>query len=77
MVEDCEETSPHFYVSLNIHEIVHNFLLDIGVSHNLIPKEVMDELGLEITKSYHYLFSFDSRKVKCLRLIKHLEIYLS
>jgi hypothetical protein len=47
MVEDCEETSPPFYVSLNIHDkIIHNFLLDTGYSHNLMPKAVMDELGL-------------------------------
>jgi ribonuclease HI len=78
MVEDREETSPPFYVSLNIHDkILHNFLLDTGASHNLMPKAVMDELGLEITKSYHDLFSFDSRKVKCLGLIKDLAISLS
>jgi hypothetical protein len=78
MVEEQEETSPSFYVSLNIHDkILHNFLLDTGVSHNLMPKEVMDELGLDITNSYHDLFSFDSRKVKCLGLIKILTIYLS
>jgi len=39
MVEDHEETSPPFYVSLNIHDkIMHNFLLDTGASHNLMPK---------------------------------------
>ena len=37
----------------------------------------MDELGLSITKPYHDLFSFDSRKVKCLGLIKDLVITLS
>ena len=42
-----------------------------------MPKAVMDELGLDITKSYHDLFSFDSRKVKCLGLIKDLAITLS
>ena len=41
-----------------------------------MPKAVMDELGLEITKSHHDLFSFDSRKVKCLDLIKDLAISL-
>jgi len=78
MVENCDENSPSFYVSLIIHDkILHNFLLDIGASHNLMPKAVMDELGLDITKSYHDLFSFDSRKVKCLGLIKYLAITLS
>ena len=37
----------------------------------------MDELGLDITKPYHDLFSFDSRKVRCQGLIKDLAITLS
>ena len=42
-----------------------------------MPKAVMDELGLSITKLYHDLFSFDSRKVKFLGLIKDLVINIS
>jgi hypothetical protein len=41
-----------------------------------MPKAVMDELGLDIIKPYHDLFSFDSRKVRCLGLIKDLVINL-
>jgi len=37
----------------------------------------MEELGLEITKAYHDLFSFDSKKVKCLGVIKDLVVSLS
>ena len=78
MSENCEDISPSFYVSLTIHEkILHNCLLNIGASHNLMPKVVMDELGFNITKPYHDLFSFDSRKVKCLGLIKDLAITFS
>lgn len=78
MIENCEDSSPSFYVSLTIHDkVLHNCLLDTRASHNLIPKAVMDELGLDITKSYCDLFSFDSRKVKCLGLIKDLAITLS
>ena len=63
---------------MNIHEkILHNYFLDSGASHNLIPKAVMDELGLNIKKPYHDIFSFDSRKVKFLGLIKDLVINLS
>jgi hypothetical protein len=51
-------------------------MLDSGASHNLMPKVVMDELGLEITKTYHDLYSFDSTKVKCLGLIKDLTVTL-
>ena len=67
MIEDLKDSCPPFYISLNIHDkILHNYLLDLGASHNLMPKAVMDELGFSITKPYHDLFSFDSRKFKCL-----------
>jgi hypothetical protein len=39
-----------------------------------MPKSVLDELGLEITKAYHDLYSFVSRKVKCLGVIKDLVV---
>ena len=78
MIEDRDESFPPFYISLNIHDkTLHNCLLDSGASHNLMPKVVMNELGLDITKTYHNLFSFDSRKVKCLRLIKDLAVNLT
>ena len=65
MIEELKDSFPHFYISLNIHDkIHHNCLLDSGASHNLIPKAVMDELGLIITNPYHDLFSFDSIKDK-------------
>lgn len=79
MIEPANNNSTSFYVSLTIHDkILHNFLLlGIGASHNLMPKAVMEELGLDITRPYHDLFSFDSRKVKCLGLIKDLAITLT
>jgi hypothetical protein len=33
-------------------------------------------LGLDITRPYKDLYSFDSRKVKCIRLIKYLVVLL-
>ena len=78
MIEPAYNSSPSFYVSLTIHDkILQNCLLDTEASHNLMPKTVMEELGLDITRPYHDLFSFDSRKVKCLRLIKDLAITLT
>ena len=48
MVEDMDDSSPPFYTSLNIHDkVMHNCLMDLGASHNLMPKIVMEELGLE------------------------------
>jgi hypothetical protein len=48
-----------------------------GASHNVMPKVVMEELSLEITKPYQDLYSFDSKKVKCLGLIKDMVVYLA
>jgi hypothetical protein len=77
MVEDRDDSSPPLYTSLNIHDkVLHNCLMDSGASHNLMPKTVMEELGLEITKSYHDLYSFDSRRVQCLGVIKDLVVTL-
>jgi hypothetical protein len=77
LVEDRDDSSPPFYTSLNIHDkALHNYLMDSGASHNLMPKPIMDEIGLEITKTHHALYSFDSRKVKCLGVIKDLVVTL-
>ena len=77
LVEDRDDSSPPFYTSLNIHDkVLHNFFMDSGASHNLMPKTVMDEIVLEITKTYHDLYSFDSRKVKFLGVIKDLVVTL-
>jgi hypothetical protein len=50
--------------------------MDSGASHNLMPKIVMEELGLEVTRNYHDLYSFDSRRVQCLGVIKDLAVSL-
>jgi hypothetical protein len=77
MVEDRDDSSPPFYTSLNIHDkVLHNCLMDSGASHNLMPKIVMEELGLEVTRDYHELYSFDSRRMQCLGVIKDLVVSL-
>jgi hypothetical protein len=77
MVEDRDDSSPPFYTSLNIHDkVLHKCLMNSGASHNLMPKAVMEELGLEVTRAYHDLYSFDSRRVQCLGVIKDLVVSL-
>jgi hypothetical protein len=69
---------PPFYISLNIHDkTLHNVVLDSGASHNLMLKAVMEKLGLDITRPYRDLYSFDLSKVKCISLIKDLCITLA
>jgi len=61
--DDGSDASPPFYISLNVHDnILHNCLMDSGASQNFMPKVVMKELGLYITKPYQDLYSFDSKK---------------
>jgi hypothetical protein len=73
---DTGDVAP-FYISLNIHDLIlHNAMLDSGASHNLMPKAVMEKLGMEVTRPYKDLHSFDSSKVKCIGLIKDLCITL-
>ena len=50
---------------------------DFGASHNLMPKIVMERLGLEITRPYKDLYSFDSSRVNFLGLIEDLCVSLT
>jgi hypothetical protein len=52
-------------------------MLDSGASHNVMPKSIMDKLGLDITRPYGDLYSFDSRRVKCMGMIKDLVVTLA
>ena len=71
------EDVPPFYISLTIHDMfLHNAMFDSGTSNNLMPKTIMECLGLDITRPYKDLYSFDSREVKCLGLIKDLVVSL-
>jgi hypothetical protein len=77
-IEYGSNASPPFYISFNFHDkILHNYLMDSGASHNVMPKVVMEELGLDITKPYQDLYFFDSNKLKCLGLIKYMVFSLT
>jgi len=52
-------------------------MLDSSALHNLMPKVVMEKLGLDITRHYKSLYSFDSNEVRCLGLIKDLCVTLA
>ena len=71
-----EDVSP-FYISLTIHDLfLQNAMFDLGASHNLMPRTIMEGLGLDINRRYKDLFSFDSKQVKCMGLIKDLAVSL-
>ena len=71
MEPNVDDDVPPFYVTFKVHDLhFHNSMFDSRASHNLMPKEIMDNLGLDITSKYKNLYSFDSRKVKHLGLSK-------
>ena len=77
-VEKKSYFPPPFYITLMVHEkMLHNCLLESIASHSLMPKVVMEALGLSINRPHHDLFAFDSREVKCLGLIKDLVVNLA
>jgi hypothetical protein len=76
--EGARDTVAPFYITLNVQDrLLHNCMLDSGASHNVMPKSIMDRLGLEITRPYRDLYSFDSRRVKCMGMIKDLVVTLA
>jgi hypothetical protein len=76
--KEDEGEIPPFFLSLNIHDLIlHNAMFDSRASHSLMPKAIMENLGLDITKPYKNLYSFDSIKVKCLGIIKDLVVTLA
>lgn len=52
-------------------------MLDSGASHNLMPLEVIKQLGLQIAIPHKDLYSFDSKRVKFLAMIKDLVVNLA
>jgi hypothetical protein len=77
-IEERGEVVAPFYIYLIVHEhLLHNCMLDSGASHNLMPKIVMEKLGLHITRPYHDLYFFDARKVRCLGMIKDIVVHLA
>jgi hypothetical protein len=72
-VEGARDTVAPFYITLTLFDhLLHNCMLDSRASHNVMPKAIMEKLGLEITIPYGDLYSFNSRKVKCIGMIKDL-----
>ena len=77
-VEEVDSSIFPFYISVLLHDLIlHNCMLDSGASHNLMPLFVMKELNLQITKPYRDLQSFDSKRVKCVGLIKDMVVSLA
>ena len=77
-VEEKYPSIVPFYVTLVVHDLLlHSCMLDSSASHNLMPLSIMEQLGLQITGPYKVLYSFESKRLKCLGMIKYLVVNLS
>jgi hypothetical protein len=77
-IENAKDYVAPFYITLTVHDhLLHNCMLYFWASHNLMPKVIMENLGLEIIRPYQDLYSFDSIKVKCLGMIKDLVVNIA
>lgn len=52
-------------------------MLDSSGSHNLMHKVIMYQIQLEITRPCHDMYTFDSKKIPCLKLPKDLVVTLA
>ena len=76
--DDKSYFPPPFFLTLTIHDkMLHNYILDSSTFHNLMPKVVIESLGLSINKPCHDLYAFDSRAAKCLGVVKDLVVSLT
>jgi len=76
--EGAKDTIDPFNITLTLFDqLLPNCMFDSGASHNITPKAIMDKLGLKITRPYGDLYSFNSRKVKCIGMIKDLVVILA
>jgi hypothetical protein len=75
---DKEDYVSPFYATFNINDkMLHNYMFYSRASHNLMPRKIMEKLGLDITIPYHDLYSFNSIKFKCEGLIKDMVVTLA
>jgi len=52
-IENDKDSFVPFYITLTMHDhFLYNCMLDSGASHNLMPKIIMEKLGLQITSPY-------------------------
>ena len=80
-------TMPPFYIGLYIHDmIIHNIMFDFGASHNLMPIDIMEELGLSCTnENSKNMLAYNNQQQSTIGEIKdttlvicaHLEIHIT
>jgi hypothetical protein len=67
-----------FFITLIVNNLLlHNCMLDYGVSTNVMSLKVMNQLGLKTIIPYMNVCGIDSREIKFCGLIKDLKVSLA
>lgn len=70
-----DQLTPPLYITVELQNLhLHNCLYDSKACHSLIPLVVMENMGLDITRPYKYLYSFDCNRSQCLGIINDLVV---
>ena len=72
-----EKNQPFFLSLLVNNHFLHNCMLDLGASSNVMTKKVMEQLNLRISRPYHNICAMDSKKIEVFGLIKGLQVHLA
>jgi hypothetical protein len=66
---------PPFYIIIENHDVViHNCLIDIGATNNIMPLSIMEAFGMSCTKNFENresIYAIDSRNVPTYGEIKY------
>jgi hypothetical protein len=72
---------PPFYISIENHDVaLHNCLVDMGMTNNIMPLVVMEALCMSCTKYYEIgesIYAIDSRKVPAYEEIKDFYAWIT
>ena len=67
-----QKNQPFFITLLTNKFHLQNCMLDSGATSNVMPKKVMEQLNLRISRPYHNMCAMDSKKMEVCGLIKDL-----
>jgi hypothetical protein len=71
------EKNRPFFLSLLVNDfILHNCMLDLGTTSNVMTRKVMEQLNFRISRPYHNICAMDSRTIEVHGLIKGLQVHL-
>ena len=78
VVDRGNQKNQPFFITLLVNgSNLYNCMLDSGATSNVMPKKVMEQLNLRISRPYHNICAMDSKNMEVCGLIKDLQVHLT